>query len=86
VLLDHLDAAVAHLPDEVLVVAPGDLDPGELVEQQPVLVGRGQALVGQARRADEDLPQLADLRVDAVGARRFGAGVRLGAYFLYRVM
>src|SRR5262249_35133076 len=76
VLLDHLDAALAHLVDEVLVVAPGDLDPGEFVEQQLILVGRGQALVGQARRADQDLPQLADLGVDAVRGRSLGRRVR----------
>ena len=50
---------------EVEVVALGVVDPQDVVEQQVVAVGRRQALMRAARRADHDLAQLADLRVDA---------------------
>ena len=63
--LDDLDAAVAHLLHEVEVVALGVVDPQHVVEQQLVAVGRRQALVRAARRADHHLAQLADLGVDA---------------------
>ena len=39
--LDHFDAAVAHLGDEVEVVALGVLDPQHVVEQQLVAVADG---------------------------------------------
>ena len=63
--LDDVDAAVAHLRDEVEVVALGVLHPQHVVEQQLVAVGRREALVRAARRADQDLAQLPDLGVDA---------------------
>ena len=43
--LDDVDAAVAHLGDEVEVVALGVFDPEHVVEQQPVAVGGREALV-----------------------------------------
>ncbi len=61
----HLDAAVAHLGDEVEVVALGVLDPQHVVEQQLVAVGRRQARVRHPGRADHHLAQLADFRVHA---------------------
>ena len=47
--LHDLDAAVAHLGDEVEVVALGVLDPQHVVEQQLVAVGRRQARVRDVR-------------------------------------
>ena len=63
--LDHVDAAVAHLLDEVEVIALGVLDPEHVVEQQRVAVAGRQPLVRPPRRADHHLAQLADLGVDA---------------------
>ena len=63
--LHHVDAAVAHLGDEVEVVALGVLDPQHVVEQQLVAVGRRQPLVRPTGRADHHLAQLADFRMDA---------------------
>jgi hypothetical protein len=67
VQLDDVDLALAHLVDEVLMVALGVLDPEDVVEQQVVAVRRREALVGQPGRADQHLAQAADLGVDAVG-------------------
>ena len=53
------------LVHEVEMVALGVVDPQHVVEQQVVAVGRRQALMGAARRADHHLAQLADFRVDA---------------------
>ena len=66
VQLDHLDVAVAHLVDEVEVVATGVLHPQHIVEQQVVAIGRGEPLMRQAGRAHQHLAQLADLGVNAV--------------------
>jgi hypothetical protein len=62
----HLDAAVAHLADEVEVVAAGVLHPQHVIEQQVVAVGRGKPLMSQPRSADQDLPQLPDFGMHAV--------------------
>jgi hypothetical protein len=53
--LDHVDAALAHLGDEVEMVALGVLHPQHVIEQQRVAVGRGQPLVGASRRAHQHL-------------------------------
>ena len=58
----------------------GVLHPQHVVEQQVVAVGRGQALVRQAGRADQHLAQLAHLGVHAVGGGRRGRSRR----FLFR--
>ena len=63
--LEDLDAAVDHLGDEVEVVAAGLLQPDDVVEQQLVAVLRGEPLVGEPRRADQDSAQLAGLRPHA---------------------
>ncbi len=63
--LHHVDATVAHLGDEVEVVALGVLDPEHVVEQQLVAVGRREALVCPTGGADQDLAQLADFRMNA---------------------
>jgi hypothetical protein len=63
--LQHLDAAVAHLGDEVEVIPLGVVDPQHVVEQQCVAVRRGEALVGAAGGAHQDLAELAHLGVDA---------------------
>ena len=64
--LDHIDAAVAHLLNEVEVIALGVVHPHDVVEQQRVAIGGREALVRPARRADHDLAQLADFRVNTV--------------------
>jgi len=63
--VDHVDAPVAHLGDEVEMVPPGVLHPHHVVEQELVAVARGQPLVGSARCAHHHLSQLAHLGVDA---------------------
>src|SRR5215468_9055603 len=63
---DDLDAALAHLAHEVEVVTPGVLHPYHVIKQQVVAVAGGQALMSQARGADQDLPQLADFGIHAV--------------------
>ncbi len=63
--LDHFDAAVAHLGDEVEMIALGVLDPQHVVEQEVVAIARRQPLVGAARRARHHQPKLADFRMNA---------------------
>ena len=48
----NIDAAFAHLGDEVEVVALRLVHPDNVVEQQLVAVARGQALMGESGRAD----------------------------------
>jgi hypothetical protein len=64
--LHDLDATGAHLVHEVEMVTPGHLDPQDLVEQQVVVIARGESGMRQSRRADHDLAQGADLGMDAV--------------------
>ncbi len=75
--LDHLDAAVAHLGDEVEMVALGVVDPQHVVEQEVVAIARREALVRASRRADHHLAKLADFRVNAERRRciRHGCGL-----------
>ena len=68
--VDDLGAAVAQQVGERVVLLAGPLDPQHVVEQQVVVVGRGQPLELQVRPVDHDLAQLADLRVDAEGRLR----------------
>ena len=78
--LDDVDAAVAHLLDELEVVALGVLDPQHVVEEQRVAVRGREPLVGAARRAHHHLAELADLGVDAESGRcgcHWGNSVRL---------
>jgi hypothetical protein len=61
--IEHIydfDAAIEHFGHEVKMIALGVFDPQDVVEQQPVTVGRCQPRMGQARRADHDFTQLAD--------------------------
>ncbi|KGC52761.1 hypothetical protein DO65_4930 [Burkholderia pseudomallei] len=62
--LEHLDAALAHLRDEIEVIALRLVHPHHVVEQQLVAVARREALMREARRADEHLAQLADFGMD----------------------
>ena len=64
--LDDIDAAVAHLLNEVEVIALGIVDPQNVVEQQRVAIGGREALVRPSRRADHHFAQLADFRVNTV--------------------
>ena len=70
--LDDIDAAIAHLLHEIEMVALGVVDPQDVVKQQGVAVGGRQPLMRTPWRAHHDLAQLADLRVNAKGSRRFG--------------
>ena len=63
--VEDLDAALAHPGDELVVLPLGALDPQDVVEQQLVVVGRGQPLEAEVRPVDDDLAQLADLGMDA---------------------
>ena len=62
--VEDLDAALAHPRDELVVLPLGALDPQDVVEQQLVVVARGQPLEAEVRPMDDDLAELADLRVD----------------------
>ncbi len=64
--VEHLDPPLAHQGHEAVVLLLGPLDPQQVVEQQPVLVLRGQARHLDAGPVDDHLPQRADLGVDAV--------------------
>ena len=44
--VQHLDAALAHPGDELVVLPLRPLDPQDVVEQQLVVVARGQPLAG----------------------------------------
>ena len=64
VQIQDLDAALAHLQHEVVVVLLGLVDPDHVVEQQLVAVAGREPLVREAGTADHHGPELADLRVD----------------------
>ena len=94
--LDNVDAAFAHLVDEVEMIALGVVHPQDVVEQERVAVRRRQPRVRQARRADHDLVQRADLGMDSVcgcrlrgrsllGGAGFGGTVAAGGWFCSRV-
>ena len=51
----HIDAALAHLGDEVEMVTLGLVDPDHVVEEQFIAVAGGQSLVRQSRGADHHL-------------------------------
>ena len=57
----NLDPAVPHLLHKVEMVAPGDVDPDDVVVQQFVAIARSQARMRPPRRTDHDLAQLTDL-------------------------
>ena len=61
--VQDLDAALAHPRDELVVLPLRPLDPQDVVEQQLVVVARGQPLEAEVRPMDDDLAELADLRV-----------------------
>ena len=61
--VQHLDAPLAHPRDELVVLPLGPLDPQDVVEQELVVVVRGQPLEAEVRPMDDDLTELADLRV-----------------------
>ena len=72
--VEHLDAALTHPSDELVVLPLRALDPQDVIEQQLVVVGRGQPPEAEVRPVDDDLAQLADFRVDAEGGGRRGPG------------
>ena len=74
--------------DERVVLLAGALDPDHVVEEQVVLVARGEPLELEARPVHEHRVQDADFRVDAVGlaggrvlgGHRLGGASRHGGY------
>jgi hypothetical protein len=62
--VEDLDAAVGQRIGERVVLLAGALDPQDVVEQQRVLVARGQALELEVGPVEDDTPQRADLRPD----------------------
>jgi hypothetical protein len=77
VKLQDLDAAVAHLGDEVEMVTLRVLDPQNVVEQKLVAVARREAAVGQSRSADQDLAELANL---GIGTKCIGGHARVRSH------
>src|SRR5215472_1191010 len=67
--IEHLDSALLHLGDEVVVVLARLMDPDDVVEEEIVAVARRQPLMRAAGRADHHGLQLADLGMGAEGAR-----------------
>ena len=61
----HLDAALAHLRHELVVLVLGALDPEHVVEQQVVVVRRREPLQAQLRPVHHHLAQRAHLGVDS---------------------
>ena len=59
--LEHLDPAVTHLGDELVVVPLGTVDPDHVVEQQLVARVRREPEVGQPGRAHQHSSQAARL-------------------------
>ena len=70
--VQHLDAALAHPRDELVVLPLRPLDPQDVVEQQLVVVARRQPLEAEVRPMDDDLAELADLRVHTERRHRLG--------------
>jgi hypothetical protein len=63
--LKHFYSALAHFEGEIVVVLPRLMDPDDIViEQIPTIAGR-QPLVGQRRRANQNCPQLPNLRMNS---------------------
>ncbi len=58
---EHLDAALAHTGDELVVLVLRPLDPQHVVEQQLIMIRRRQPLEAEVRAVDHHLAQLADL-------------------------
>ncbi len=65
VQLEHLDAALAHLEDEVVVILLRFVHPEHIVEEQRLGVAGRQPLVRQARPADHHRSQRADFAMDS---------------------
>ena len=53
--------------DKLVVLPLGALDPQDIVEQQVVVVGRGQAFEAEIRPVNDHLAELADFGVNAKG-------------------
>ena len=74
--IEHLHAARAHRGHELVVLPLGALDPEDIVEEELVVVGRGQPAKAEVGSMDDDPPQLPDFRVDAEGAHLHASWVR----------
>jgi hypothetical protein len=62
---EHLDAVIAHLRGELVVLILRTLDPQHVVEQQIVVIRRGQSLQTELGSMHHHLPEPAHLRVNA---------------------
>ena len=62
---EHLDTTLAHPRHELVVLVLRALDPQHVVEQQVVVVRRGQPLQAELGPVHHHLPEPAHLRVDA---------------------
>ena len=67
--VQDLDVSLAHARHELVVLPLRPLDPEHVVEQELVVVARGQPLQAQLGPVHDDLPQLADLGVNAEATR-----------------
>ena len=61
---EHLHPAFAHGRDELVVLPLGAFHPQHVVEQQVVVIRRGQPLEAELRPMHDHLAQLADFGVD----------------------
>ena len=59
--VEHLDAPLAHAGHELVVLVLGALHPEHVVEQQVVVVRRGQPLEAEFRAVHHHLAELAHL-------------------------
>lgn len=57
---DDLDPTIGEFVYEVSMISLSILDPHHVVEEEIIVVGRGQPAMCQPRRANQDLAQLAD--------------------------
>src|SRR5436190_15624693 len=61
---EHLDAALLHLQDEVVVILLRFMYPQHVVEEQFRAIAGRQPLMGQPRAADHDAAQRADFAMN----------------------
>lgn len=74
----HLDAALAEDVGEHVVLLAGALGPQHLIEEQVVLVGRGEAEQFQVGAVQQDLPQPPDLGGDGEHGCPYSQAARAG--------
>ncbi len=65
--VEDFGATLAHDPGELVVLPLGALHPQHVVEEQFVVVGRGETLQAQLGAMDDHFAQFADFRIHAEG-------------------